>query len=70
MFRTTRGEEKLLMAPKNQRWWLTADSVHLEIEADADALYRMVSDPDIATNLVNASRLARKVLLALGECEL
>ena len=32
------------MAPKNQRWWLTADSVELEIEADADTLYRMVSD--------------------------
>jgi Polyketide cyclase / dehydrase and lipid transport len=32
------------MAPKSQRWWLTADSVQLEIKADADALYRMVSD--------------------------
>jgi Polyketide cyclase / dehydrase and lipid transport len=32
------------MAPKNQRWWLTADRVQLEIEADADTLYRMVSD--------------------------
>lgn len=32
------------MAPKNQRWWLTADSVSLEIEADAGTLYDMVSD--------------------------
>jgi hypothetical protein len=32
------------MAPKNQRWWLTKDSVELEIEADAEMLYRMVSD--------------------------
>ncbi len=32
------------MAPKNQRWWLTEDSVALDIEADADVLYGMVSD--------------------------
>ena len=32
------------MAPKNQRWWLTEDSVELEMEADADVLYGMVSD--------------------------
>jgi hypothetical protein len=32
------------MAPRNQRWWLTEDGVELVIEADADALYRMVSD--------------------------
>ena len=32
------------MAPKNQRWWLTEDSVELDIEADADVLYEMVSD--------------------------
>ena len=32
------------MAPKNQRWWLTADHVELDIEASADALYAMVSD--------------------------
>ena len=32
------------MAPKNQRWWLTKDSVELDIEADAEELYRMVSD--------------------------
>ena len=32
------------MAPRNQRWWLTQDSVELEIEADADVLYGMVSD--------------------------
>jgi hypothetical protein len=32
------------MAPKNQRWWLTTDSVELEIAADADTLYAMVSD--------------------------
>ena len=31
------------MAPKNQRWWLTEDSVELEMEADADVLYGMVS---------------------------
>lgn len=32
------------MAPKNQRWWLTEDSVALDIEADAETLYGMVSD--------------------------
>jgi hypothetical protein len=32
------------MAPKNQRWWLTEDSVEVDIEADADALYEMISD--------------------------
>jgi hypothetical protein len=32
------------VAPKNQRWWLTEDSVELDIEADADVLYGMVSD--------------------------
>lgn len=34
------------MAPKtkNQRWWLTTDSVSLEIDADAHKLYEMVSD--------------------------
>jgi hypothetical protein len=32
------------MPPKNQRWWLTADQVDLEIEADAAVLYDMVSD--------------------------
>lgn len=32
------------MAPRNQRWWLTTDSVHLDIEADAEVLYGMVSD--------------------------
>lgn len=32
------------MAPRNQRWWLTEDSVELVIEADAGALYGMVSD--------------------------
>ena len=32
------------MAPKNQRFWLTKDSVELDIEADADVLYGMVSD--------------------------
>lgn len=32
------------MAPKNQRWWLTEDSVALEINVGADALYAMVSD--------------------------
>ena len=32
------------MAPRNQRWWLTTDSVELDIEADAGVLYGMVSD--------------------------
>ncbi len=32
------------MAPKNQRWWLTTDSVELDISADAHLLYAMVSD--------------------------
>lgn len=32
------------MAPRNQRWWLTTDSVELEIAADAGVLYEMVSD--------------------------
>src|SRR5947209_1134308 len=32
------------MASKSQRWWLSTDSVTLEIEADADVLYGMVSD--------------------------
>lgn len=40
--RRERGERK--MAPKNQRWWLTEDSVELDIEADARVLYEMVSD--------------------------
>jgi hypothetical protein len=32
------------MAAKNQRWWLTEDSVEFEIAAGADDLYGMVSD--------------------------
>jgi hypothetical protein len=32
------------MAPKNQRFWLTTDSVSLDIDADANVLYRMVAD--------------------------
>ena len=32
------------MPPRNQRWWLTEDEIGLEIEADADVLYDMVSD--------------------------
>lgn len=32
------------MAPKNQRWWLTKDSVEFDIEADAQTLYDSVSD--------------------------
>jgi hypothetical protein len=32
------------MAPKNQRFYLTTDSVSLDINADADVLYRMVAD--------------------------
>jgi hypothetical protein len=33
-----------MMAPKNQRFWLTSDSVAVTIEADAQLLYEMVSD--------------------------
>lgn len=32
------------MPPKNQRFWLTTDSVSLEINAEAGKLYDMVSD--------------------------
>lgn len=32
------------MAPRNQRWWLTEDSVALDIAAEPQALYGMVSD--------------------------
>lgn len=32
------------MPPKNQRFWLTTDSVSLEINADANDLYALVSD--------------------------
>jgi len=32
------------VAPKNQRWWLTTDHVELQIDADAETLYAMVSD--------------------------
>lgn len=32
------------MAPRNQRFWLTTDSVSLDINADADALYALISD--------------------------
>ena len=32
------------MPPKNQRWWLAEDDVSLDIDADADTLYAMVSD--------------------------
>ena len=32
------------MAPKNQRWWLTEDSVSIEIDAPADRVYDMVAD--------------------------
>jgi uncharacterized protein YndB with AHSA1/START domain len=32
------------MAPKNQRWWLTTDQVELDVDADADVLYGMISD--------------------------
>jgi hypothetical protein len=32
------------MAPTNQRWWLTTDSVSTEIAASPDQLYAMVSD--------------------------
>src|SRR5437899_8169762 len=40
----TYHERERPMAPKNQRWWLTEDSVELYVEADADVLYGMVSD--------------------------
>ena len=32
------------MAPKNQRWWLTQDSVSIEIDAPAERIYDMVAD--------------------------
>jgi hypothetical protein len=32
------------MALRNQRWWLTSDQASLDIDADADTLYAMVSD--------------------------
>ena len=32
------------MAPKNQRWWLTQDSVERDIEADADVPHGSVAD--------------------------
>jgi hypothetical protein len=32
------------MSVKNQRWWLTEDHVDVVIDADAEALYDMVSD--------------------------
>jgi hypothetical protein len=32
------------MAPKNQRWWLTTDSVEVVIDATPKALYDLVSD--------------------------
>ncbi|HEX3705043.1 MAG TPA: SRPBCC family protein [Mycobacteriales bacterium] len=32
------------MPPQNQRFWLTSDSVSLDITADAGALYALVSD--------------------------
>jgi hypothetical protein len=38
------GRKEWVMAPKNQRWWLTEDSVELDIESDAEALYGLVSD--------------------------
>lgn len=32
------------MPPRNQHWWLTADEVEMEIEAEAGLLYDMVAD--------------------------
>lgn len=32
------------MAPKNQRWWLTEDSVQIEIAAAPEQVYAMVAD--------------------------
>jgi hypothetical protein len=34
----------MMMRPKSQRWWLTQDHVQLDIDADAQLLYAMVSD--------------------------
>ncbi len=43
-FSVITARKEWLMAPKNQRWWLTEDSVELDIEADAQMLYELVSD--------------------------
>lgn len=32
------------MAPKNQRWWLTIDSVSVDIDAPAERVYDLVAD--------------------------
>ncbi len=32
------------MAPKNQRWWLTTDSVSVEVAASAEQVYDLISD--------------------------
>jgi hypothetical protein len=32
------------MAPKNQRWWLTTDSVSVDVAAPADLIYDLIAD--------------------------
>lgn len=32
------------MPPKNQRWWLTSDSVSVVVDAPADCIYDLVAD--------------------------
>jgi Polyketide cyclase / dehydrase and lipid transport len=32
------------MAPKNQRWWLTADGVSIDVKAPAEVVYDLVAD--------------------------
>jgi hypothetical protein len=32
------------MPPKNQRWWLTSDSVSVVVDAPADRIYDLVAD--------------------------
>jgi len=32
------------MPPKNQRWWLTTDSVHVVVDAPAERIYDLVAD--------------------------
>src|SRR5713226_7877219 len=32
------------MPPKNERWWLTSDSVSVVVESSADCIYDLVSD--------------------------
>ena len=32
------------MAPKNQRWWLTEDSVSIDVDASAESIYDLIAD--------------------------